>query len=84
MGEKGEHYMNFLGDNKCLSGPVKCFLLLAALIYIISPIDLIPEAIFGPLGLIDDLAVGLAAWQLIKGGDILSGLSQAKKIKHKK
>jgi uncharacterized membrane protein YkvA (DUF1232 family) len=29
---------------------------IACLIYIVSPIDLLPEAVFGPLGLCDDLA----------------------------
>ena len=30
---------------------------IAAIIYTISPIDLIPELVFGPLGLADDLGV---------------------------
>ena len=30
---------------------------LATLLYIISPVDFIPEAIFGPLGLTDDLVL---------------------------
>jgi uncharacterized membrane protein YkvA (DUF1232 family) len=34
--------------------------MVVAAIYIVSPIDLIPELIFGPFGLIDDAAV--AAW----------------------
>ena len=29
----------------------------AATLYIISPIDIIPEALFGPFGLIDDLGI---------------------------
>jgi len=36
--------------------------LLGAIAYFISPIDLIPEALLGPLGLLDDIAV--AAWVL--------------------
>jgi uncharacterized membrane protein YkvA (DUF1232 family) len=32
----------------------KNWLLILSLIYILSPIDLIPEAFLGPLGLIDD------------------------------
>jgi uncharacterized membrane protein YkvA (DUF1232 family) len=36
--------------------------LLAAIAYFISPIDLMPEALLGPLGLVDDIAV--AAWVL--------------------
>lgn len=33
------------------------------LIYLFSPIDILPEAILGPLGLVDDAA---AVWLLIK------------------
>lgn len=32
-------------------------LILAAIAYLISPIDIIPEALLGPLGLADDAAV---------------------------
>ena len=30
---------------------------LTVVLYALSPLDLIPEAVFGPLGLLDDLAV---------------------------
>lgn len=33
------------------------------LIYLFSPIDILPEAVLGPLGLVDDAA---AVWLLIK------------------
>lgn len=36
---------------------VLCFI--AAVMYLISPLDMIPEAIFGILGLLDDLFVVL-------------------------
>jgi uncharacterized membrane protein YkvA (DUF1232 family) len=36
--------------------------LLGAIAYFISPIDVLPEALLGPLGLLDDIAV--AAWVL--------------------
>ncbi len=43
----------------------------AALLYGISPLDVIPEFL-GPLGLADDLAVlagaGFAIWKLLSGG----------------
>ncbi|MGE3192191.1 MAG: DUF1232 domain-containing protein [Microbacteriaceae bacterium] len=40
---------------------------IAAIVYGISPLDLAPEAILGPLGLLDDLGVfagaGIAIWK---------------------
>lgn len=83
MGEKGEDNMNLSGG-KCLTGPMKCFILMSMLLYIISPVDLLPEMFLGPIGLIDDLAVGIGAWNIMKGGDILGGLKQAKNIKTKR
>jgi uncharacterized membrane protein YkvA (DUF1232 family) len=43
----------------------------AALVYGISPLDLAPEAVLGPLGLLDDAGVlvgaGIAIWKLLSG-----------------
>lgn len=43
----------------------------AAIVYGLSPIDVIPELLTGPLGLTDDLAVlagaGFAVWKLLSG-----------------
>ena len=48
----------------------------AAAIYLISPIDLVPEAILGPLGLVDDAgvvaAVVLFVYKLVKARKILA------------
>jgi uncharacterized membrane protein YkvA (DUF1232 family) len=41
-------------------GKLRVALMTAAMIYIVSPIDFIPEAFLGPLGLIDD--AGVAVW----------------------
>lgn len=45
---------------------------IGALLYGVSPIDVIPELLTGPLGLADDLAVfagaGFAIWKLLSGG----------------
>ena len=45
---------------------------LAAIVYGLSPFDIVPELFTGPLGLADDLAVfvgaGLAIWKLLAGG----------------
>lgn len=44
---------------------------LGALAYGASPIDIIPELLTGPLGLVDDLAIwvgaGVAIWKLLSG-----------------
>lgn len=37
----------------------------ASILYILSPIDLLPEAILGPIGLIDDAAVLGVAFVLV-------------------
>jgi uncharacterized membrane protein YkvA (DUF1232 family) len=46
----------------------------AAAVYLISPIDLLPEAILGPLGLVDDAgvvaAVVLFVYKLVKARQI--------------
>jgi uncharacterized membrane protein YkvA (DUF1232 family) len=49
----------------------------AALVYGISPIDVIPELLTGPLGLTDDLAVllgaGVTVWKLLGGREPRTG-----------
>jgi uncharacterized membrane protein YkvA (DUF1232 family) len=44
---------------------------LAAIAYGVSPIDIIPELLTGPLGLVDDagvlVAAGIAIWKLLGG-----------------
>ena len=48
----------------------------AAALYLISPIDLLPEALLGPLGLVDDAgvvaAVVLFVYKLVKARQILA------------
>lgn len=42
-------------------------MIIAALLYVVSPIDIIPEAIAGPLGIGDDAAIlGLIAAMLMR------------------
>ena len=36
---------------------MKLFVLLFMILYALSPIDILPEALLGPIGLIDDLVV---------------------------
>ncbi len=47
-----------------------------AAIYLVSPIDLVPEAVLGPLGLVDDagvtVAVVLFVYKLVKAHRMLS------------
>jgi uncharacterized membrane protein YkvA (DUF1232 family) len=40
-------------------------LLLLSLVYLISPIDLVPELFLGPLGLTDDLAVAVGVLKFL-------------------
>ena len=44
---------------------------IGAIIYGVSPIDVIPELLTGPLGFTDDILVlfgaGVAVWKLLKG-----------------
>lgn len=50
---------------------------IGALVYGISPIDVIPELLTGPLGYTDDLVVllgaGFAVWKLLTGRDPRTG-----------
>ena len=45
---------------------------IGAIIYGVSPIDVLPELLMGPLGFGDDIAVvlgaGFAIWKLLSGG----------------
>jgi uncharacterized membrane protein YkvA (DUF1232 family) len=48
----------------------------AAAVYLVSPIDVVPEAVLGPLGLVDDAGVAVAVvlfvYKLVKAHRILS------------
>jgi uncharacterized membrane protein YkvA (DUF1232 family) len=48
----------------------------AAAIYLVSPIDLVPEAVLGPLGLVDDagvtVGVALFVYKLVQAHRMLS------------
>ena len=52
---------------------------LGAIAYGASPIDIIPELLTGPLGLVDDLAIwvgaGVAIWKLLSGSRPTPGAS---------
>ena len=52
---------------------------IGAIVYGVSPIDVIPELITGPLGLADDLAVfvgaGFAIWKLLSGRGKTDGVT---------
>ena len=56
--------------------PRGLFAMGAAALYLISPIDVLPEAILGPLGLVDDAgvvaAVVLFVYKLVKARQILA------------
>jgi uncharacterized membrane protein YkvA (DUF1232 family) len=42
--------------------------LIAATLYVLSPIDVIPEGLFGPLGLVDDAAVAARLFDVLLNG----------------
>jgi uncharacterized membrane protein YkvA (DUF1232 family) len=44
----------------------KWFTVLACLVYVISPIDLLPEAFLGPFGVPDDVAAILVAIRTLR------------------
>ena len=56
--------------------PRGLFAMGAAALYLVSPIDLVPEAILGPLGLVDDAGVlaatALFVYKLVKARQILA------------
>jgi len=54
--------------SKIFSGMFGWIIAIGLLIYVISPIDFMPEAFFGPLGLMDDFVALLMAWGIIKEG----------------
>jgi uncharacterized membrane protein YkvA (DUF1232 family) len=43
----------------------KIIILVLAIIYFVSPIDVIPEAIFGPIGYVDDFGLLLFVLKLL-------------------
>lgn len=62
-----------LGGQYQLTRPADLGLLLAAVLYVASPIDLVPEALLGPFGLGDDALVvaWIAAWVVNHTEDFL-------------
>lgn len=63
------HYSDHMG--RARRNITAILIAIAALVYGVSPIDVIPELLTGPLGLTDDLAVmvgaGFAVWKLLSG-----------------
>lgn len=57
-----------------LTRPADLLLLLGAVVYVISPVDLLPEAVLGPFGLGDDVLVitWIAAWLVNHTEDFLA------------
>jgi uncharacterized membrane protein YkvA (DUF1232 family) len=58
---------------KVMQGVLKLIIIMFIIVYIISPIDLLPEAVFGPVGLIDDVIV------FVIGSSILGWLGLGQK-----
>ena len=55
-----------------------------ALVYLVSPVDVLPEAALGPLGLVDDLgvvgAVGVFVYRLIQARQQMIRESSARRL----
>jgi len=51
-------------DSQCLGLPMKCIITILLILYVLSPIDLLPEIFLGPIGLIDDAGALLLAFLL--------------------
>ncbi len=67
---------SFPGPAKGLvKGIMKLIVLGVMFLYVVSPIDLLPEAVLGPIGLIDDLAVVVFGASFL-GFDLFKGLKQ--------
>ncbi|RLG44464.1 MAG: hypothetical protein DRN78_00035 [Thermoproteota archaeon] len=45
---------------------LKILFMLFLFLYIVFPFDLLPEALFGGIGFIDDIIAGLILWQELK------------------
>ena len=56
-GDLCSKYTPSLQERKNMKTFKRYFTIIICLVYIISPIDIIPEAVLGPLGLVDDGAV---------------------------
>ena len=56
-------------------GVVKLIILGIVVLYVVSPIDLLPEAFLGPIGFIDDIAVMLFGASFL-GFDLLGRVKQ--------
>lgn len=66
-------------SRQLVGGIVKIIILGVAVLYVISPIDLLPEAVLGPFGFIDDILVVLGVSSFL-GFDLLKGLKQKRKV----
>jgi uncharacterized membrane protein YkvA (DUF1232 family) len=56
--------LSFITMFRSNSKPI--FLLIGLVVYIVSPFDLLPEAILGPIGLIDDVGALVMLGTVIK------------------
>ena len=57
-----------------VKAPLKLLVIFFAIIYILSPVDVLPEALLGPIGFIDDLMALLAKWGMVQGKGIRESL----------
>jgi len=46
---------------------MSCIIAMILMLYVLSPIDFVPELLLGPIGLIDDVVAVLVAFQVLGG-----------------
>lgn len=56
------------------------WVIIASLVYLVSPIDLIPEILVGPLGLIDDFGIVITALILRAGQKFWKEYNQRREL----
>ena len=55
-------FLRAIKDREHRLAPTTVVVALAAVVYTLVPIDLIPELVLGPFGFVDDISIRLTAW----------------------
>jgi len=60
-----------------IKAPIKLLIIFFLIIYILSPIDLLPEGILGPFGLIDDLIAVMSIFGVWRGQGVVESIEKS-------